>query len=247
MNTDKTNEIQLSWSMHQTQDADQLAGEINSRLVSLSSRTAEMMRVVRRHYSQRLAAAKPGFVIRLSLRLLRQSDPFCRFVAYELISHHKPAFESLTPDHVLKLGQGIDSWSTVDGFACYLAGPTWREGWLPDRVIMDWTRSKDRWWRRAALVSTVALSRRGGADDVRRTVETCAVLVSDHDDMVVKALSWALRELAKKHPERARKFLAEHQRGLAARVIREVGNKLATGLKNPRGRMKRSSHSAVVS
>ena len=102
--------------------------------------------------------------------------------------------------------------------------------------IMGWTRSADRWWRRAALVSTVALSRRGGFDDVRKTVRTCVALVLDRDDMVVKALSWALRELGKKHPEKARKFLADHRRDLAARVIREVENKLTTGLKNPRRR-----------
>ncbi len=103
-------------------------------------------------------------------------------------------------------------------------------------MIMGWTRSADRWWRRAALVSTVALSRRGGVDDVRKTFRTCAALVSDRDDMVVKALSWALRELGKKHPEKASKFLADHRRDLAARVIREVENKLTTGLKDPRRR-----------
>jgi 3-methyladenine DNA glycosylase AlkD len=52
--------------------------------------------------------------------------------------------------------------------------------------------------------------------------------------MVVKALSWAVRELAKKHPLQARSFIAQHRRVLAARVIREVENKLTTGLKTPR-------------
>src|SRR5664279_2198763 len=152
-------------------DADQLAREINSQLVALSSRTAEGMRAVRRQYSPRLALATSAFVIRLALRLLGQSDPLCRYLAYELISHHRSAFESLGPDQLLKLGQGLDSWSTVDSFAYFLSGPTWREGRLPDAVVRDWTQSTDRWWRRAALVSTVALSRRGSLDDARRTVE----------------------------------------------------------------------------
>jgi 3-methyladenine DNA glycosylase AlkD len=101
-------------------------------------------------------------------------------------------------------------------------------------LVVTWADSKDRWWRRIALVSTVALSRRGDPDDLRRVVRICTLLVSDRDDMVVKALSWVLREMAKKHPVEAENFLAEHKLALAARVTREVSNKLKTGLKTPR-------------
>jgi 3-methyladenine DNA glycosylase AlkD len=52
--------------------------------------------------------------------------------------------------------------------------------------------------------------------------------------MVVKALSWALRELVPHDPEAVQGFLAVYEERLAARVKREVGNKLTTGLKNPR-------------
>jgi hypothetical protein len=58
--------------------------------------------------------------------------------------------------------------------------------------------------------------------------------------MVVKALSWALREMAKKHPVEASKFLVEHEHALAARVTTEVGNKLARGLKT--SRLRRTSN-----
>jgi 3-methyladenine DNA glycosylase AlkD len=51
---------------------------------------------------------------------------------------------------------------------------------------------------------------------------------------VMKALSWALRELAKKHPEEVRRFLDAHEAHVAARVQREVRNKIVTGQKNPR-------------
>jgi 3-methyladenine DNA glycosylase AlkD len=60
------------------------------------------------------------------------------------------------------------------------------------------------------------------------------LLVRDSDDMVVKALSWAVRELAKRDPNAVREFLAEHEEVLAKRVLREVGSKLRTDLKNPR-------------
>ncbi|MCP4661176.1 MAG: DNA alkylation repair protein [bacterium] len=51
---------------------------------------------------------------------------------------------------------------------------------------------------------------------------------------VVKALSWALRELAKRDPEAVREFLAEHRGTLAARVVRDLTDKLTTSLKNLR-------------
>ena len=51
--------------------------------------------------------------------------------------------------------------------------------------------------------------------------------------MVVKALSWALRELAVRDPEAVRAFLQEQGDGLAARIRREVRAKLDTGRKRP--------------
>jgi 3-methyladenine DNA glycosylase AlkD len=190
---------------------------------------------VRREYSSLLAKVAPDVVIRIASRLARRPEMHCRFVAYEIVQHHKAAAASLTLEDLLKLGKGIDSWSAVDCFACFLSGPAWRDGRLSSAVIRSWAASEDRWWRRAALVSTVALSRRGETEDVRNVIEACTLAVPGRDDMVVKALSWALRELAKKHPGEAAKFLARHSGNLAARVTREVQNKIATGLKNPRG------------
>ena len=60
----------------------------------------------------------------------------------------------------------------------------------------------------------------------------CEVLHADRDEMVVKALSWALRSLVAHDATAVRSFLAEHESTLAARVKREVGKKLATGRKS---------------
>lgn len=142
----------------------------------------------------------------------------------------------VTPSEVARLGSGLSCWGDVDAFACYVAGPAWRQGRLPTEAIERWSASKDRWWRRAALVSTVPLNNttRGGRGDAARTISIVDKLKSDRDDMVVKALSWALRELAKKEPDCVGRYLTQHERELAPRVLREVRNKLLTGLKNPK-------------
>jgi 3-methyladenine DNA glycosylase AlkD len=59
-------------------------------------------------------------------------------------------------------------------------------------------------------------------------------LLDDRADMVVKAMSWALRELAKRDQRAVAAFIARQRTRMAPRLLREVGNKLRTGLKNPR-------------
>jgi hypothetical protein len=215
-----------------------LAEEIRSRSSQLAVPNAVSVRAIRREISHRIAKASPQSVIRLALHLLTIPSDLMRFFSYEIVSHHRSAFEQLTADDLLLLGEGINSWGSVDCFAMYLSGPMWARGKISDNAVKVWARSQDRWWRRAALVSTVALNRGGSARDFIRVARICTLLVDDRDDMVVKALSWALREAAKKHPQLVRRFLAEHQETLAARVKREVNNKLTTGLKTPRRRAK---------
>jgi 3-methyladenine DNA glycosylase AlkD len=217
-----------------------LAKEIHSRLDLLTVPNTAAVRAIRREFSARIASAAPESVVQLALHLLDQNSDLLRFFSYELVSRHKAALEQLTTGDLLKLGKGLNSWSSVDCFAMYLSGPLWAHGRVPDRTIATWARSKDRWWRRTALVSTVALSRRGDSDDLRRVAQICALLAADRDDMVVKALSWALREIAKKNPKVVRTFLIEHRHNLGARVIREVNSKLTTGLKTPRRRARKA-------
>ncbi len=212
-----------------------VARQITARLAALPAQDTTSVRQLRREFSALLKAESPELVVDVALRLVALGDFMARFVGYELVHYHRAALASLDAKKLEKLGHGIDGWAAVDTFACYLSGPAWREGQVPDRVIHRWAKSKDRWWRRSALVSTVPLNNRarGGCGDAQRTVHVCQMLVDDRDDMVVKAMSWALRELAKRDAKAVRGFMKQHAGKLAGRVVREVNNKLATGLKNP--------------
>lgn len=215
-------------------DVKLIATEIDAEIRALPVQNAPSVRPVRRERSRQLRDADPEWMFDLALELVHNYG--YRGFAYELLRYHRPAFQSLGEAGLEELGRGINSWWSVDGFARVLSGPAWLKGQISDDVIHKWARSLDLWWRRAALVSTVALNVRshGGTGDVPRTLAVCRLLVADHEDMVVKAMSWALRELVVHDPDAVREFLDEYDAVLAARVKREVRNKLDTGLKNPR-------------
>jgi 3-methyladenine DNA glycosylase AlkD len=220
-----------------------IAAEIEKRLAAMTGSRTEQLRAMRREFSRRLENSPAETIGMVATRLLKSLGMDHRFVAYELIHHHPAALASLDAKQLERFGAGIDSWGAVDCFGVFLAGPAWRERQVPDSLIHAWARSQDRWWRRAALVSTVPLNvkAQAGTGDAARTLAVCRLLESDRDPMVVKALSWALRALAKRDPGTVRKYLAQREDVLPALVLREVKNKLNTGLKNPKKRRQKKS------
>lgn len=210
------------------------AAEISRRLAGVPF-TIPAMRGMRRVWSREIARWTPAEVLRLAEQLAGLGSGE-RFVGYELVAYHPGAMASLGASSLTRLGRGLADWGSVDTFACYLAGPAWRNGLIPTALIHRWTKSPDRWRRRTALVSTVPLNlaARGGSGDPARTLDICRRLAADRDDMVVKALSWALRSLIPRDRDAVEGFLARHQAVLAPRVLREVRTKLRTGRKSPR-------------
>lgn len=215
-----------------------LAFEILTALAALPNRETATVRALRREYSAQIKGYSATEVLALANRLLDEKEFNAHFIAFELIAHHRATLRSLGQAELEQLGRVLESWYSVDTFAGYLSGVAWREGQIGDEVIHQWAQSDNRWWRRAALVSTIPLNTkaRGGKGDVARTLAVCERLLHDHDDMVEKAMSWALRELVPYDVRAIEEFVAKHKGILGKRIIRELRNKLDTGLKTPRKR-----------
>ncbi len=155
-----------------------------------------------------------------------------RMVAFDLAWMHRGAFALLRWQELERLGRTLDGWASVDHFARRLSGPSWQRGQISDARVRRWATSSDFWWRRAGLVSTIALNERHlGKGDAARTLAICEFFVDDRADLHVKALSWALRELAIRDPDAAIEYIIDREERLAPRVLREVRNKIETGHK----------------
>lgn len=214
------------------------AVQIANDIAALPRRDTASMRAVRRTWSQTLTSASAEEVLAIAKAVEAAAAQTGKWVGYELIRFHPAAFGEIGEADIADFASRLSSWYAVDAFGTILAGPLWARGRLSDEVVDGWSMSEDRWLRRSALVATVGLNARapGGAGDAARTFAICRRLASDRDDMVEKAMSWALRFLSQRDRPSVERFMAEMQSKFAPRVVREVRNKLTTGLKAPRRR-----------
>jgi 3-methyladenine DNA glycosylase AlkD len=114
------------------------------------------------------------------------------------------------------LDRYVDNWGLTDGLSLWLLGASIaNEPALIDELDA-WTRSKNRWKRRAAAVALVPSARRGL--HTREILRVAQPLVPDDDDMVRKGVGWLLKETYPKKPREVVRFL-EPWRGKAPRLV----------------------------
>ena len=97
--------------------------------------------------------------------------------------------------------------------------------------VEGWTQSDHMWTRRAALVSTLALTKSnhpGAAEAAARdrVLGWAAVYVPDQTWFIQKAIAWWLRDLSKHDKDRASAFLAAHGAAMKPFARAEAGKYL---------------------
>ncbi len=199
----------------------------------LGIRTPDL-RILLKEWWVEIKTWPPENLVQFAKQLVETRIFECNQVAFELLWMNKTALRLIKLNDLQELGKNMDNWATTDTFSVMLSGWAWRENQINDSDVLNWLKSENLWWRRAAVVSTVPLNlrARGGKGDAKRTLMICEKVVSDRDDMIVKALSWALRELSKSDNPAVEAFMKKNDGQLAGRVRREVYTKLETGRKN---------------
>ncbi|HKI87859.1 MAG TPA: DNA alkylation repair protein [Draconibacterium sp.] len=199
----------------------------------LGVRTSRMRQLLKNWWAD-IKDWSPEKLIDFAKELVDSNNFEANQLAFELLWKNKAALNQLNINDLEYLGKNMDNWATTDSFSVMLSGWAWRNNQISDNDILRWLETGNRWWRRAAVVSTVGLNlkSRGGTGDTRRTLMICEKVIHDRDDMMVKALSWALRELSKSDKPTVQNFMKKYDTQIPGRVRREVYTKLETGKKN---------------
>jgi len=157
--------------------------------------------------------------IQLCERLLREPELEIRGAGFLLLS----AFKSeLTPELLRQaerwLKRHLDNWALVDGFCGTVLSPLMEQYPDVETRLVQWSRAKSLWLRRAALVTLVPFARRG------RRLATAYLLTSRHlgdpEDLMHKATGWLLREAGKTDMPRLKRFLLRHGPAIPRTALR---------------------------
>jgi 3-methyladenine DNA glycosylase AlkD len=118
----------------------------------------------------------------------------------------------------------VDNWGLTDGLSLWLLGASIaNDAALIDRLDA-WTRSKNRWKRRAAAVALVYSAKRG--EHTRAILRIAAPLIEDSDDMVQKGVGWLLKETYPKKPAEVVRFLVANRTKTTRLVLRYAAEKM---------------------
>lgn len=124
----------------------------------------------------------------------------------------------------------ITNWASCDGFCNHTMGTF--VGQYPDTIdeLKRWTRSENRWMRRAAAVSLIIPAKHGKF--LEESLAVADLLLTDSDDLVQKGYGWLLKEASRVHAGEVFSFVMQRKRNMPRTALRYAIELMPKELKN---------------
>jgi len=163
---------------------------------------------------------------------LLESD-YCEeaFIAFEWVySLRKHYDETDFPMFEGWVEKYVNNWAKCDTLCNHSLGSFIEQ--FPRYVdrLKAWTKSENRWLRRASAVTLILPARKGKfLDDV---FEICDSLLEDEDDLVQKGYGWLLKEASRIHQKQVFEYLMKNKKDMPRTALRYAIEKLPKDLRD---------------
>ena len=112
----------------------------------------------------------------------------------------------------------ITNWAACDSFCNHAVGEFIEQYPASVEELKRWTRSDNRWMRRAAAVSLIVPAKRGRF--LADVLEIADLLLADRDDLVQKGYGWLLKEASRLHQQEVYSFVIHHKKAIPRTALR---------------------------
>jgi 3-methyladenine DNA glycosylase AlkD len=149
-------------------------------------------------------------------------DPYLevKSVGIEVVARYRKDFTpTLLPRWKRWLANNHSAnWATTDAICGALIGPLLVAHPELAARMRGWAAHRNMWVRRAAIVGLIPLARKGQQLDL--VYEIAKRLHPDREDLIQKAVGWALREAGKPDPARLERYLRANGPSIPRTTVR---------------------------
>jgi len=123
----------------------------------------------------------------------------------------------------------ISNWALCDDFCVHALGYFLLQfpEFLPKTKL--WTKSKNRWLRRASAVVMIYSNRKDKY--IENSFEIADILLEDKDDLVQKGYGWMLKEISNMYSEKVFNYIMKNKNKMPRTALRYAIEKLPDGLR----------------
>lgn len=111
----------------------------------------------------------------------------------------------------------VNNWDLVDLSVHRILGQAILDGLISKQILYKYSKSKNMWERRMAIIATAMFISHNKLDD---TLKLSKLLFKDKEDLMHKAVGWMLREAWKKDSKRVEQFLKDNYSNLPRTTLR---------------------------
>ena len=134
------------------------------------------------------------------------------------------------------LARRSGNWAHVDWLATKVVGPVIASAGARERarILESWSKDRDMWVRRTALLAQHD-ELRAGRGDFALFEAIAAPMLDEREFFIRKAIGWVLREVSKKRPELTFGFLLRHRERVSGLTLREGARRLPAEMRQRLG------------
>jgi 3-methyladenine DNA glycosylase AlkD len=198
-------------------------------VVAYGVKTSLVSKIAAKYYAQVKLSGKKE-IFRLCEELWKSNYNEETYIACEWSYRVRSLYE---PDdfYIFEnwLKKYINNWAKCDTFCNHTVGA------LVDKYpqflknLKEWTKSSNRWLRRAAAVTLIIPAKQGKF--LKDILEIADALLTDGDDLVQKGYGWLLKDASKKHIDEVFSYIMKNKKMMPRTALRYAIERMPPELK----------------
>lgn len=171
-------------------------------------------------------------IVKLSEKLWNSDSSEEKDLAIQLLQYRNHELTLAHMPHIEDMINTATGWSHLDEIAKWLVGGLIDNNPKTLKYFPKWSKSKNFWVRRAALLGQIIQFRRKEGDKqlffklATKEFDEGKDWSKEERFFIRKAIGWTLREIAEKEPQITYKFVKNHASKMSGLTFREATRKL---------------------